>query len=181
VDEVRRARALLDTARASLIAEGTAVPERIEVGIMVEVPAAALLVEAFVPLVDFFSIGTNDLAQYVLAADRGNAQVAALADALHPAVLRLIDTVARAAEEGARSVAVCGEMAGDPVAIPLLLGLGITELSMASARIPLAKQTVRATDLGAARQLAADALVAESAAEVRRLVARFGRLAARAG
>ena len=169
VDEVRRARELLDAARASLIAEGTSVPERVEVGIMVEVPAAALLVEAFVPLVDFFSIGTNDLAQYVLAADRGNAEVAALADALHPAVLRLIDTVVRAAAEGGRSVAVCGELAGDPLAIPLLLGLGITELSLAAARIPLAKQAVRATDLGAARRLAAQALAAGSAAEVREL------------
>jgi phosphoenolpyruvate-protein kinase (PTS system EI component) len=145
------------------------VPERIAVGIMVEVPAAALMVEAFVPHVDFFSIGSNDLAQYVLAADRGNAQVAALADALHPAVLRLIQAVARAAEKGARSVAVCGEMAGDPLAIPLLLGLGITELSLAAARIPLAKQAVRATDLGAARRLAVRALAVGSADEVREL------------
>jgi len=169
VDEVRRAREVLDEARASLSAEGASVPERIEVGIMVEVPAAALMVEAFVPYVDFFSLGTNDLAQYVLAADRGNAEVAALADALHPAVLRLIDRVARAAAEGGRSVAVCGEVAGDPLAIPLVLGLGVTELSMAAARIPLAKQAVRATDLGAARRLAARALAAESAAAVREL------------
>ena len=169
VDEVRRARELLDEASASLVAAGVPVPERIEVGIMVEVPAAALLVEAFVPYVDFVSIGTNDLAQYVLAADRGNAEVAALADAMHPSVLRLIDTVARAAGTGGRSVAVCGEMAGDPLAIPLLLGLGITELSMASARIPLAKQAVRATDPAAARRLAARALAAGSAAEVREL------------
>ena len=95
--------------------------------------------------------------------------MAALADALHPAVLRLIDRVVRGAEEGGRSVAVCGEMAGDPVAIPLLLGLGITELSLAAARIPLAKQAVRATDLGAARRLAARALAAGSAAGVREL------------
>jgi phosphoenolpyruvate-protein kinase (PTS system EI component) len=169
VGEVRRARELLDEARVSLTVEGASVPERIEVGIMVEVPAAALMVEAFVPYVDFFSLGTNDLAQYVLAADRGNAEVAALADALHPAVLRLIDRVARAATEGGRSVAVCGEVAGDPLAIPLLLGLGVTELSTAAARIPLAKQAVRATDLGAARRLAAGALAAESAAAVREL------------
>ena len=174
VDEVRRAREVLDEARASLIAGGTPVPERIDVGIMVEVPAAALMVEAFVPHVDFFSLGTNDLAQYVLAADRGNAAVAALADALHPAVLRLIDRVARAAAEGGRSVAVCGEMAGDPLAIPVVLGLGIAELSMAAARIPLAKQAVRATDLSAARQLAGEALAAESAADVRRLASRRG-------
>jgi len=169
VDEVRRARELLDEARESLIGEGTAVPERLEIGIMVEVPAAALMVEAFVPHVDFFSLGTNDLAQYVFAADRGNAEVAALADALHPVVLCLIDGVARAAAAGGRRVAVCGEMAGDPLAIPLLLGLGVTELSMAAARIPLAKQEVRATDLAIARKLAAAALAAGSVAEVRRL------------
>ncbi|MEI6451625.1 MAG: putative PEP-binding protein, partial [Actinomycetes bacterium] len=174
VDEAQRAREALEEARASLIAKGAPVPERIEIGIMVEVPAAALMVEAFVPHVDFFSLGTNDLAQYVLAADRGNAAVAALADALHPAVLRLIERVARAAAEGGRGVAVCGEMAGDPVAIPVLLGLGIAELSMAAARIPPAKQAVRATDLAAARELAAEALAAESVAEVRRLVSRRG-------
>jgi phosphoenolpyruvate-protein phosphotransferase/dihydroxyacetone kinase phosphotransfer subunit len=174
VDEVRRARAVLDEARAALVTDGVAVPECLEVGIMVEVPAAALMVEAFVPHVDFFSLGTNDLAQYVLAADRGNAAVAALADGLHPAVLRLIDLVVRAAAEGGQSVAVCGEVAGDPLAIPVLLGLGIAELSMAAARIPPAKQAVRATDVTAARDLAAKALAAESAAEVRRLAARSG-------
>jgi len=130
------------------------------------------MVEAFVPHVDFFSLGTNDLAQYVFAADRGNAAVAALADALHPGVLRLIDRVSRAAAEGGRSVAVCGEIAGDPLAIPVLLGLGIAELSMAADRIPRAKQAVRATDLAAARRLAGEALAAESAAEVRRLAGR---------
>jgi phosphoenolpyruvate-protein phosphotransferase len=169
VDEVQRARVILEEARASLDATGISVPRQIEVGIMVEVPAAALCVEAFLPHVDFFSLGTNDLAQYVLAADRGNTQVAALADALHPAVLRLIDLVAQAAVEAGRRVAVCGEVAGDPLAIPLLLGLGVDELSMTPDRIPLAKQTVRATDLGLARKLARKALATESAAAVRRL------------
>ena len=169
VDEVRQAKELVDEARASLLEEGIDVPEHVETGIMVEVPAAALTVEAFVPHVDFFSIGTNDLAQYVLAAERGNAAVAMLSDALQPAVLRLIDRVARAAAEGGRSVAVCGEVAGDPLAIPLLLGLGIVELSMAPSQIPAAKQVVRATDVGAARRVAAQALAAESAAAVRRL------------
>jgi phosphoenolpyruvate-protein kinase (PTS system EI component) len=172
VDEIRRAREVLDEARASLALAGVPVPERVAIGIMVEVPAAALVIEAFVPHVDFFSIGTNDLAQYVLAADRGNAEVAALADALHPAVLRLIDRVARVAAEGGRSLAVCGEVAGDPLAIPLLLGLGIAELSMAAALIPAAKQVVRVTDVAAARKLAAEALAAESAAAVRRLCGR---------
>ena len=169
VDELLRARALLDQAQASLAAAGVRVAERVEVGIMVEVPAAALLVQAFVPHVDFFSLGTNDLAQYTLAAERGNSDVAALADALHPAVLGLIGRTARAAVEGGRQVAVCGEAAGDALAVPLLLGLGVTELSMAPARIPEAKQAVRAADLGEARRLAQTALAAGSAADVRAL------------
>ncbi len=169
VDEVRRARELLDQARESLYVDGIPAPERVEVGIMVEVPAAALMTTAFAPHVDFFSVGTNDLAQYVLAAERGNADVAALADALHPAVLRLIDGTTRAAAEAGRPVAVCGELAGDPSAVALLLGLGVTELSMAPARIPAAKQAVRATAMSEARQLAAEALAAESATDVRRL------------
>ena len=173
VEEVRRAGEILATARESLVAAGVALPERVEVGIMVEVPATALMIEAFVPYVDFFSLGTNDLAQYVLAADRGNSAVAALADALHPAVLRLIDRTARAAAQGGRGVAVCGEVAGEPLAIPLLVGLGVTELSMAAARIPLAKQTVRDSDAAAARQLAEEALDVESAAAVRRLARRL--------
>jgi phosphoenolpyruvate-protein phosphotransferase len=169
VDELRRAREALDDAHDALAGEGVAVPDRIALGIMVEVPAAALLIETFVPLVDFFSLGTNDLAQYTLAADRGNAEVAALADALHPAVLRLIERTARAAVEGGRGVAVCGEVAGDPFAIPLLLGLGVTELSMAPVHIAIAKETVRATEVGRARRLAQEALSADSVAEVRRL------------
>jgi multiphosphoryl transfer protein len=136
---------------------------------MVEVPAAALTAEEFAPLVDFFSVGTNDLAQYTLAAERGNADVAALADPLYPAVLRLIDHTTRAAAQAGRRVAVCGEMAGDPLAIPLLLGLGVGELSMAAARIPCAKEAVRTTDARVARVLAGKALAAGSAAAVRRL------------
>ena len=170
VDEVRRARELLDEARASLAKAGTPVPKPVELGVMIEVPAAALMAESFVPYVDFFSVGTNDLAQYVLAADRGNAEVAALANALHPAVLRLIDSTVTAAAAGSRPVAVCGELAADPLAVPLLVGLGIAELSMSPARIPLAKQAVRETHLESARELARRALAAGSAGEVRHLL-----------
>jgi multiphosphoryl transfer protein len=167
--ELQRALEILTATRKSLLCAGVKVPDRLETGIMVEVPAAALMADVLAQQVDFFSVGTNDLAQYALAADRGNADVAALADAMHPAVLRLIDRVARAAAAGGRRMALCGELAGDPLGVPLLLGLGVGELSMAPARIPLAKQTVRLTHAGAAQQLAQAALNAASADEVRRL------------
>ncbi len=171
VDEVRRARELLAEARATLEARGAAVPARLELGIMLEVPSAALVAEHFAPLVDFFSVGTNDLTQYAMAAERGNSDVAALADPLHPAVLRLIERAAAAAAAAGRPVAVCGEVAGDRLAVPLLVGLGVRELSMSHALIPAAKQAVRAADTRAARRLAKAALAAESAAAVRRLLA----------
>jgi phosphocarrier protein FPr len=170
-DELRRAREVLEEARADLDERGVPTPERLEVGVMLEVPSAALLAEQLAPLADFFSVGTNDLTQYTLAAERGNAGVAALSDPLHPAVLRLIERTAAAALAAGRTVAVCGEVAGDPAAVPLLLGLGVRELSMSPVRIAAAKQAVRSTDLAAARALAEQALAAESAAAVRRLLA----------
>jgi phosphocarrier protein FPr len=124
---------------------------------------------AFVPHVDFLSIGTNDLTQYTLAAERGNASVAALADPLDPSVLRLIDTVCRAAGSTVR-VAVCGEVASEPAAVPLLLGLGVNELSVAPFAVPLVKQAVRTADMEACRALAGAALELASAAEVRSLI-----------
>ena len=171
VDELRRARGLLDEARASLLDDGFAVPSRLEVGVMLEVPSAALLAEKMAPLVDFFSVGTNDLTQYTLAAERGNAGVAGLADPLHPAVLQLIRRTALAAAAEGRRLAVCGEVAGDRLAVPLLLGLGATELSMNAVAIPAAKQAVRLTDAVRATDLAEEALSQESAADVRRLLA----------
>ena len=135
VDELRRARELVDEARDPLAARGVAVPARLEVGIMVEVPSAALVAAKLAPLADFFS-GHQRPTQYTLAAERGNAGVAALADPLHPAVLRLIDMTARAAVAAGRDVAVCGEIAGDRLAVPLLLGLGVRELSRTRSRSP---------------------------------------------
>ena len=171
VDELRRAREVLDEARASLRDEGVATPAELEVGVMLEVPSAALIADKLAPWAAFFSVGTNDLTQYTLAAERGNAAVAALSDPLHPAVLRLIRLTAEAAAAAGRRVAVCGEVAGDRLAVPLLIGLGVTELSMNAVAIPAAKQAVRATDAARAADLAAQALDAESAAAVRRLLA----------
>ena len=166
VDEVRAARACLD----EVLDRGGAAPA-VEVGITVEVPAAAVIAEAFAPLVDFFAIGSNDLTQYTLAADRGNAAVAAIADGLHPAVLRLIRLVADAGEVHHLPVEIVGELATDPAAIPVILGLGVTMLSVRANAVATVKQAVRATSLAEARALAEAALDAESAAAVRRLAA----------
>jgi phosphocarrier protein FPr len=133
---------------------------------MVEVPAAALKAAAFAPYVDFFSIGTNDLTQYALAAERGNAALATLADGLDPGVLRLIDAVCRGAGERI-SVAVCGELAGDEAAAPLLAGLGVRELSVAPRTVPAIKEAVRAVDLAGAAATARAALDLPDAAAVR--------------
>jgi multiphosphoryl transfer protein len=168
--ELRAARALMDEARDGLAREGLPVPERLETGIMVEVPAAALMADRLAPEVDFLSVGTNDLTQYAMAAERGNGRLAALLDGLEPAVLRLIAATCDAAEAHGRWVGVCGELAGDPVAVPVLVGLGVSELSASAPALPLVKETVRGLDLGEARALARAALEREDAAAVRALI-----------
>lgn len=169
VEEVRAARRVLEECRAELLGEGQPVAEGLEVGIMVEVPAAALLADRLAAEVDFFSIGTNDLSQYALAADRTNASVAPLADAFHPAVLRLVWEVIRAAHLQGRWVGLCGQLAGEPLAIPILLGLGLDRLSMSPPAIPAAKQIIRALALDEAQKVAQAALQQESAEAVRAL------------
>jgi multiphosphoryl transfer protein len=171
LEEYRQAKAMLADVRAGLERAGAPTPEELDVGVMIEVPAAALAAEQFAPEVDFFSLGTNDLTQYTMAAERGNASVAGLADGLHPSVLRLIGTVAEAANGHGKWAGVCGELASDPVAVPVLIGLGIAELSANAPAIPAVKQAVRAIDSEAARDLAERAVELSSAAEVRKLVA----------
>jgi multiphosphoryl transfer protein len=163
--EFRQAVSVLHSAREQLGAP------RMEVGIMVEVPAAALAAESFAREVDFFSIGTNDLVQYTMAAERGNEAVAGLADGLHPAVLRLIRGVVAAAETHGRWVGVCGELGADPLAVPVLVGLGVSELSVNPPAIPATKEAVRQLDMGTAGRLAREALRLDSAGDVRALVA----------
>jgi phosphoenolpyruvate-protein phosphotransferase/dihydroxyacetone kinase phosphotransfer subunit len=170
VEELEMGLGLVTEARSAVgWTEGWA-PEGFEFGAMVEVPAAALVARPLAAMVDFFSIGTNDLSQYVAAADRGNDRVATLADALHPAVLRLVRMVVEAADTHGRWVGVCGEVAGDPVAVPILLGLGVRELSVAPPAVAAIKQAVREADLGQARALAVSALGLESAGAVRALL-----------
>ena len=136
---------------------------------MIEVPAAALKIEALLPYVDFVSIGTNDLTQYTLAAERGNGAVAALSDPLDPGVLRLIQQVCDAAD-GRVDVAICGEAASDELAIPVLVGLGVRELSVSPPAVPRVKAAVRELDLRRCAGLARDALSMPGADDVRKLV-----------
>jgi phosphotransferase system enzyme I (PtsI) len=177
VSEARAARQMVEQARAELIAQGVSIAEDIEVGIMVEIPSAALIADQLARVVDFFSIGTNDLSQYTLAADRTNARVAYLADAFHPAVLRLIKQVIDASHAEGKWTGLCGELAGEPLAVPLLFGLGLDEFSMNPPALPIAKQIVRGLTLDDAREAALAALDLEDGAAVREWVrARMGQL-----
>ena len=163
VGELLAARRVLDDA---VRAEGGSVPAGLRVGIMVEVPATALKAAAFAPHVDFFSIGTNDLTQYALAAERGNDAVAAIGDPLDPGLLALVAATARSDVP----VAVCGELAADELATALLIGLGVRELSVSPRAVPGVKQAVREVDTAVAEKLAAAALAATDAAAVRALL-----------
>jgi phosphoenolpyruvate-protein kinase (PTS system EI component) len=140
-------------------------------GAMVETPAAALLAESLAEAADFLSIGSNDLAQYTLAIDRGHPELARRLDALHPAVLRLIALVAEAAGARAKPVSLCGALASDVDALPILIGLGVLEISAAPAMIPRLKRTARALDAAQCREAARRALELATAAEVRDLAA----------
>ena len=164
--EVRAARALLAEAQAELLHAGVPFAESTETGIMVEVPAVITMADRLAGEVQFFSIGTNDLSQYLMAADRTNARVAGLADDLQPAVLRSVYRVAQAAHAAGIWVGLCGELAGDPLAVPLLVGMGLDELSANPAAIPAVKQAIARVTLAESQTLLA-ALDLDSADAVR--------------
>jgi phosphocarrier protein FPr/phosphocarrier protein len=163
--ELRAARALLRAAERRL-----AIAESVELGIMVETPAAALLAERLAREADFLSVGSNDLTQYALAADRQNPAVAPSADSLHPAVLRLIAMAAEGAHAHRRWLGVCGSIASDPAAAAILIGLGVDELSVSPPMVPAIKARVRMLDSAGCRRLAESALQAANAADVRKLI-----------
>jgi phosphotransferase system enzyme I (PtsI) len=167
VREVRAANALLEEAKRGLRAEGGDFDEGLPVGVMIETPSAALLADALAKKVDFFSLGTNDLTQYTLAVDRGNERVASLYEPFHPAVLRLIRGVIEEAGKAGIPVALCGEMAADPLQALILIGLGLRDLSMAPRSIPGVKQLLRSISLAQASELAEKALGFTTAAELR--------------
>jgi len=173
LEEIRAAKAAVAEAREALQARGIAVAQKVQLGMMVEIPSAAVIADVFAREVDFFSIGTNDLTQYTMAAERTNKHVAHLSDAIHPAVLRLIKQVTDAAHGARRWAGICGELGGDADAIPILLGIGVDELSMTPALIPQAKVIIRTCDLPSARRLAEEALALDTAEAVRFKVKRM--------
>jgi phosphotransferase system enzyme I (PtsI) len=166
VDELRQARSALLEARRAVASGGHDDGPAMAVGAMIEVPSAAMTVDLLAADADFFSIGTNDLIQYTLAVDRTDGRVARLYEPLHPAVLRLVRAVTRAAGRWGRPVAVCGEMAGDPAALIALLGLGVTSFSMSPSLIPAAREVVRSVSLGDVRRVVARALRLSSAQQI---------------
>jgi len=153
VSEIRAVKRVFTACRAELQAEGVAMADDIAFGIMIEVPAAALIAKQLAKEVDFFSIGTNDLIQYTLAVDRGNPHVAHMYAPLHPAMLSLLSTITNAGREMGIEVSMCGEMAGDPMCLPIVLGLGLTHLSMNATSIPLIKTMIRNLDVSECRDL----------------------------
>jgi phosphotransferase system enzyme I (PtsI) len=170
VEELRAARTAVSHAAETLRVRGVSMPQ-VPLGIMIEVPSAALTIDLLASEADFVSIGTNDLIQYCLAVDRTDDRVSQLYEPLHPAIVRVLRHVARGGARRGLPVAVCGEMAADPVLLPLLAGLGLREFSMTPAAIPVAKQVVRGLRLPDTRRLAVEVLKAATAADVERVLA----------
>ena len=166
LDEIVRANVILDQAKKELLEKGHPFNPHVEVGAMIEVPAAALVADMLAPYVSFFSLGTNDLIQYTLAIDRGNERVAYLYEPTHLAILRLIKNTIDIGHRYGIWVGICGGMASDPLMTPLLLGLGIDELSVSCSALPMVKDAIRRVSLSEAREIAELALTSQSAMEV---------------
>lgn len=176
--ELLQANALLEECRQELRAKGVPFDPNMDVGIMIEIPAAVMVAESLAKRVNFFSLGTNDLIQYALAVDRVNEKIAHLYEPTNPAVLKLIKTTVEAAHQAGIWVGVCGEMAGDPALVPLLLGLGVDELSVAAPLVPEIKFLIRRLKWDETRQLAEFALQCESGSEILARAEAFARAAA---
>lgn len=167
--EVRQANAILEECRQELRRTGTPFDENLEVGVMIEIPSAALSADLLAKEVDFFSLGTNDLIQYTIAVDRGNERIVHLYKPTHPSIVRLLKMVVDAARANGIWTGVCGEMAGDIVLTPLLLGLGVDELSTSAALVPRVKKAVQSLDMPACEALARDALQGTTSSDILQL------------
>ncbi|MBA7599810.1 Phosphoenolpyruvate-protein phosphotransferase [subsurface metagenome] len=170
VEEVKKANQILNEVKEELKKKGIPFNKNLEVGAMIEIPSAALTCESIAKEVDFFSIGTNDLIQYALAIDRVNENIAYLYQPLHPAVLHLLKRIIDGAHKAGIWVGMCGEMAGEPLFTPLLLGLGLDELSMSPIVIPEVKEVVRSLTLKEAKELSRKALNLSTAQEIEALL-----------
>ena len=173
VEELRRAKAVFRDVEAELAREGVRPAEAIRLGAMIEIPSAALVADSLAAEADFFSVGTNDLVQYLLAVDRGNQRVASLYDPCHPAVVRTLVAIFAAAQKAGIPAAVCGELGGDPLWAPLLIGLGVHELSMSPAALPEVRFVLRHSTAAELRELAAQVVACEDATRTRALLQEF--------
>ncbi|MCK5818427.1 MAG: phosphoenolpyruvate-protein phosphotransferase PtsI [Psychromonas sp.] len=173
VEEIRKIKEILETLKAELLSEHLTFDESIEIGIMVETPAAVVIAHHLIKEVDFFSIGTNDLTQYTLAVDRGNEKISAIYEPMSPPVLNLIKQIIDASHAEGKWTGMCGELAGDKRATILLLGMGLDEFSMSSISIPEIKKIIRNTKFAEAKALATKALVCATTKEIETLVANF--------
>ena len=170
VEEITKMYEIIDECKAELKQEGKAFDEKLEIGIMVETPSAAINAEKFAKIVDFFSIGTNDLTQYVLGVDRGNEMIADLYQPLHPSVIRAIKMVIDASHKEGKWTGVCGELAGDEKGAALLLGMGLDEFSMSAGSIPTIKNLIRKSNYAEMQKAAEEALELQTSAEVNEYV-----------
>ncbi|MEC7906994.1 MAG: phosphoenolpyruvate--protein phosphotransferase [Verrucomicrobiota bacterium] len=166
LEEMKQANECLEIAKEQLRSEGIAFNESIETGSMIEIPSAAIACDTLVSECSFFSIGSNDLIQYLMAVDRLNDRVAHLYEPTHPAVIRMLDMIVKSANKGGVELSICGEMAGDPILVPLLIGLGIESLSMSPGLLPHAKFVAQSMDLSEARELAEMALLETDAMKI---------------
>jgi phosphocarrier protein FPr len=171
MDELREAKAMVREAEAELEREGIPYRKNMRIGVMIEVPAAVAVAGQLAREASFFSIGSNDLIQYVMAADRTNSRVAPIADPFQPAVLRMIRQTIEAGRNAGIEVTLCGELAADPVATPLLLGLGLEEFSVSAPLIPELKRAISRSSVAEAEEVAREALAMDSSRSVRRFLA----------
>lgn len=173
VMEIRQAKQLLKAVQSELRDASIPFDEQMEIGIMVEIPASAVIADVLAQEVDFFSIGTNDLIQYTMACDRMNDRITHLYQPYHPAILRLVKMVVNGAHQHGKWVGMCGEMAGDLTAVPILLGLGLDEFSMSGGSILRVRQLIRDLSYERAQALADEALKQDSQQAVEELVAKW--------